>query len=82
MVWLEFLREFNGISFWREELKLKSDFQVQSDASGSLGFGLYFKGRWAAGQWPETWQAAGIMADLTFLELFPIVRALWLWGHM
>lgn len=81
-VWLTFLKEFNGISFWREELLLGVEFQVHSDASGSRGFGVYFRGRWCTGQRPDSWHSAGITSDLTFLKLFPIVGALWLWGHL
>lgn len=43
-VWLQFLKDFNGIFFWRTELLLEDDLQVFSDAAGSHGFGVYFHG--------------------------------------
>ncbi|XP_077790847.1 uncharacterized protein LOC144328967 [Podarcis muralis] len=78
-IWLEFLEEFNGVSLWQDTLNLQNDFQVQSDAAGSLGFGLYWKGRWCAERWPKTWQGGEITRDLTFLEFFPIAVAVHLW---
>lgn len=80
-VWLSFLKEFNGVSFWMEKRRMGAEFQVHSDASGSSGFGIFYRGRWCAGQWPTAWHTVGITADLTFLELFTIVGALWLWGE-
>lgn len=41
-VWNLFLCSYNGVSFWREDLRLEAELQVHSDASGSLGFGIYF----------------------------------------
>ena len=80
-VWLQFLQKFNGISFWRSEIRLQAEFQVHSDAAGGIGFGIYFRGRWCVGTWPEAWHKAGVTKDLTFLEFFPIVGALWLWAE-
>ena len=78
-VWRQFLDQYNGISFWRSQRLLKAEFQVQLDTAGSAGFGIYYRGRWCAGTSPDEWHQAGIMRDFTFLEFFPIVRALWLW---
>ncbi|XP_077787077.1 uncharacterized protein LOC144328297 [Podarcis muralis] len=78
-VWLQFLDGFNGISLWQDSLALQSDFQVHSDAAGSLGFGVYFRGQWCAQHWPASWQGKPILRDLTFLEFFPIVVAIHLW---
>ena len=49
IMWKRFLDEFNGVSFWRSDISLKAEFQVHSDAAGSLGFSTYFGGRWCAG---------------------------------
>ncbi|XP_067322974.1 uncharacterized protein [Anolis sagrei] len=81
-VWLQFLRQFNGISFWRQELMVRNALEVSSDAAGSIGFGIYFKGHWCAERWPDDWHSAGITADLTFLEFFPILVAVTLWADM
>ena len=70
------LAEFNGVSFWRSDLQLKLEFQVQTDAAGSLGFGG--NGAWRCGL------RSGISKALLgphLLEFFPIVCALWLWAH-
>lgn len=34
------------------------------------------------GLWPERWHREGITNDLTFLEFFPILGALWLWAEL
>ena len=82
-VWLAFLNNYNGISvmldqFWtsNEEVKL------YTDSWGGLGrgFGIYFNGKWSQGCWPKEWAYAGVLSDITFLELFPVVVALELWG--
>lgn len=41
-MWQQFLENFNGVSFWRDERLLEAELQVHSDAAGGLGFGLYF----------------------------------------
>ena len=47
---------------------------------GCRGYGIFFKGKWCAGAWPLDWHKEGITRDLKSLELFLIVRALWLWA--
>lgn len=47
-VWLQLIKGFNGVSYWREVKLLEADLQVQSDAAGGIGFGVYFSGRWCA----------------------------------
>lgn len=82
-VWIQFLRSFNGVSFWRTDLRLEAELQIHSDASGAMGFGVYFRGHWCAEPWPHKWVVSGVCTDLTFLELFPILVVVWLWGdHM
>jgi hypothetical protein len=44
------------------------------------GFGIYFQGKWAQKCWPKEWEEMGILKDITFLELFPVVVALCIWG--
>ena len=83
-VWLAFLNDFNGISvmldqFWtsNEEVKLFTD------SAGGLdrGFGIYFNGKWSPGCWPKEWAEKEVLSYITFLELFPVVVALELWGQ-
>lgn len=54
---------------------------MYTDSAGgsSGGYGIYFGGKWAQGNWPSTWVDAGLTRDLTFLELFPVVAALITW---
>lgn len=54
--------------FLQEDLKLEAKLQVSSDATGSLGFGVYFRGRWCPGDWLEHWVTAGIPSNLPFLD--------------
>ena len=52
------------------------DFQVSSDAAGSLGFGAIFNGHWFCGEWAVSQQSP----SMAYKELFPIVVAAHLWG--
>ncbi|XP_076104083.1 uncharacterized protein LOC143072853 [Mytilus galloprovincialis] len=44
------------------------------------GCGAYFDGKWAQYKWPEAWSNMPIMRDITFLELVPIVLAMFIWA--
>ncbi|KAH3876407.1 hypothetical protein DPMN_000247 [Dreissena polymorpha] len=44
-----------------------------------MGFGAYFNGRWCQGAWPLAWLEEGLLQDITVLELFPIVVAIFVW---
>ncbi|XP_053161001.1 uncharacterized protein LOC128349104 [Hemicordylus capensis] len=81
-LWATFLESYNGASFWQDTLLLEAELQVQSDAAGGLGFGVYFRGRWCAERWPAAWVASVVTKDLTFLEFFPIVVAIHLWADL
>ena len=52
------------------------DFQVSSDAAGSLGYGAIFNNQWFFGEWSASQQPLSI----AYKELFPIVVAAYLWG--
>lgn len=82
-VWLDFLNTFNGVTmihdrFWESNERL----ELYTDASGGNGFGIYFNGNWAHGTWPKQWQDISLTRNITFLELFPVVVALYIWGHV
>ena len=82
-VWLDFFKQHNGISVFYNKLWVSNaDIQLFSDSSGSKGngFGLYFNGKWAYARWPDEWFSGDILQDITFLEFFPIVVALLIWG--
>jgi hypothetical protein len=48
-----------------------------TDSAGGrdTGFGISFQGCW-----PKEWVDNGILADITFLELFPVVISVHIWG--
>ena len=77
-VWHQFLSGFNGRSFflsvdWANSHHLK----LYTDASGAIGFGAVFGRHWCYGEWPMSWRHRNI----AFLEFYPIVLSLHLWGH-
>ena len=76
-VWLSFIADFNGCSFfindtWQNSSKLG----LYTDASGALGFGAVFGNRWCYGKWPPDWA----YRNIAILEFYPIVLSLYLWG--
>ncbi|XP_046567983.1 uncharacterized protein LOC124276384 [Haliotis rubra] len=80
-MWLTFLTKFNGVSVFQDQLWVdNSHLQLYTDASGSTGFGAYLQGEWFCGRWPDQWVVNGTTLDMTFLELFPIVLAIKIWG--
>lgn len=83
--WLRFLDTFNGTTVFLDEFWSYSDqLQLFSDSAGGKekGFGIYFRGRWAQANWPNSWVSKGLMTDITFLELFPVVVAINIWGQL
>lgn len=82
-VLLTFLKDYSGVSvmldqFWtsNETLQLFTD---RSDGIGN-GFGIFFNNKWTHGKWSAHWVENEILRDITFLELFPVVVALEIWG--
>ena len=66
-VWLNFLRSYNGKSFflgsrWYTSKTLK----LFTDAAGSLGYAAIFGKHWFFGEWPAVWKTFNI----TILEFF------------
>jgi len=81
LMWLKFFKEHNGVSvFHEQQWTTNADLQLYSDSAGrhGLGFGVVFQNQWAQERWPESWRA--LLSDITVLELFPIVVALFVWG--
>lgn len=76
--WLEFLRNYNGITFFRSLKLIPSDaIRMASDAS-FLGFGGCYGSNWVQAKYPVHWRAYGI----TFLELYPIFVLISMFGHL
>lgn len=81
-MWLQFFQQYNGISVFHDRYWTTNDeIQLFSDSAGGegRGFGIYFQGHWAYGSWPIAWHQQQVTKDITFLELFPIVAALFIW---
>lgn len=77
--WLEFFKSWNGLSFllyprWAP----LPDFQISSDASGALGYGAILMSHWFSG----SWSLSQLNSSIAYKELFPIVIAASLWGHL
>ncbi|XP_078537286.1 uncharacterized protein LOC144823027 [Lissotriton helveticus] len=77
-VWLRFLQDFNGVSLFFADEDMVWQVQLFTDASGAHGFGIFWEGRWCAAGWPAHWKDQG--RSIAFLELFPLLVALHLWG--
>ena len=76
-VWKTFLDHFNGRAFFLDDYWVTSSaLELFTDAAGSKGYGAVFGKKWFYGSWPESWKSLNI----TFLEFFPIVLAIHMWG--
>lgn len=75
-VWLKFLQDHNGRFFLDNRVTPTHDVELFTDASAQLGYGAVFGNQWFSGEWEEWWKDQNIM----FLELYPIVVALEVWG--
>jgi hypothetical protein len=82
-IWLLFLSRYNGTTMLLEQFwSSNSDLELFTDIAGwkGRGFGIYFGWKWAQACWPTSWHNSDILSDITFLELFPVVVALNIWG--
>ena len=79
-VWLNFLENFIGRTFFLDEKWLsRAPLKLYTDAAGSKGYGAFFGRHWFYGEWPDSQKTLNI----AFLELFPIALSLHVWGgHM
>ena len=84
IVWLSFLSNYNGTTvildhFWSSKYQLN----LFSDSAGGKGkgFGICHDRKWAQACWSNSWISSGILTDITFLELIPVVIALNIWGE-
>lgn len=83
-MWLHFLDQFNGYCSFPERFWINNcELQLFTDSAGgdcSKGGGAFFQGMWAFFSWPSEWANCEVIRDITFLELIPIVMALFIWG--
>ena len=77
--WYQFFEDWHGVNFWLfPGLLLEADAEVFSDAAGLFGYGAYIKGHWFAGSWVLSQQ----LQSIAYKELFPILLAAHVWGHL
>ena len=78
--WYEFITNFNGKScFLYREWVSSETLKLYSDAAGVHGgFAAVLGSKWFVGDWPNDLKSFHI----TIKELFPIVLALEIWGHI
>ena len=78
-MWLLFISDFNGKSMFLSDRFLSSDvLSLYTDAAASLGYGAIYGSYWCYGSFPEQCRHLNI----TLLELYPIVVAVSIWGHL
>ena len=83
LVWLDFLKTFNGVTYIPEDRWFSNDeLHLFSDSAGSkeLGAGCLFNKDWCFFPWPRLCANYNVFNDLTFLEMIPVVLAMYLWG--
>ena len=77
--WLKYLPLWNGRAIIPDPVWSRSpDLELFTDASGGLGFGIYFQGRWLNGSWPSDLSDRSIQ----WKELYPIALSCLLWGPL
>ncbi len=80
-MWMVFLKDFNGISIIPEQAWVgEEDLQLFTDASGEIGCGGFLQGRWFQEEWPVALKNRKM--SIAWLEFFPLVVAIVLWGHL
>ena len=78
-IWHEFVQQFNGKSMFLSDRFLSSAaLHLYIDAAKSSGNGAIYGSSWMYGLFPREWQ----VFNITFLELYPIVLAVHVWGHL
>jgi hypothetical protein len=75
--WHTFLLRLNGISmFYDTNYTRATDMELYTDASSTVGYGGYFKGKWFYSPWPKDLPTSTKNKfSMAFLELYPIVVA-------
>ena len=79
-MWLLFLDKFNGISMIPDQMWTgEGDIQFFTDSSAGVGFGGFFANQWFQDCWRGN---VGQTLSIAWLEFFPILVAITLWGHL
>ena len=75
--WQSTLETWDGKSFFLlDKWTPTADLQLQTDASGTLGYGAFYAGRWLHGSWRPSQESQSIQ----FKELYAIVVACSTWA--
>ena len=78
-MWKTFVESFNGKSMFLQDRFLTSDvLSLYTDAAASFGYGAIYSSYWFYGAFPPQCRNYNI----TLLELYPIVLAINVWGHL
>lgn len=80
LVWHDFLGLYNGHTCCQSEEVSNLDVELFMDAASTKGFGAVLGSEWCAEPWPLSWSESDLIQNMTFLELFPIIVAMELWG--
>ena len=78
-MWKTFVESFNGKSMFLQDRFLTSDvLSLYTDTAASFGYGAIYSSYWFYGAFPPQCRNYNI----TLLELYPIVLAINVWGHL
>lgn len=81
--WQIFIQHFNGRALLLPEQWLSSEaLRLYSDAAGTLGYAAIFGSKWIGGEWPDFWKENPNQFHINLKELFPVVLAIEVWGHL
>lgn len=76
-LWEIFLRDFNGVSFFREKRFVSnSTMRLFSDAATTSGFGAVFGNEWFLG----VWGVESAKLQIAWMEMYALVAAACLWA--
>lgn len=76
--WAKYLPTWNGKYKILDSCStFAHDMQIYTDASGELGFGIFFQGKWVSSAWPTPLKSYSIQ----WKELFPIYVTCSIWGE-
>jgi len=79
-MWRLFLNHFNGSAIFPDQAWChEADLEWFTDASAGIGCGGFFQGRWFQSKWPN---AKFKNKSIAWLEFFPIVVSVVLWGDL
>ena len=72
LLWIQFLDEFNGKSFFLDDTwETSHTLELYTDAAGSVGFGAVFGKNWFGGEWPVSWKSYNILKPKFRRKLTP-----------